>query len=222
MSSPPTEKPRLDITGAIVPALAAAVAAGIGMLFLVGRMPEATTPPPENCILQGAEQVGGPIALVDTHGVRVTQADFHQQPAILYFGYTHCPDVCPTTMYALAQALAAPGGYDIQPVLITVDPQRDTPQVLGEYVRTNGFPSGLEGLTGSAAQVQAGEAAFRVYSHVQPVEGAPADAYNVDHTSFLYVMDGQWRTRAIVNSAQATPAQIAQCIAAGLSRRDQT
>ena len=222
MSSPPTEKPRLDLTGAIVPALAAAVAAGIGTLFLVGRMPESAPAPPENCILQGAEQVGGPISLIDTHGQRVTEADFHQQPAILYFGYTHCPDVCPTTMYALAQALAAPGGYDIQPVLVTVDPQRDTPQVLGEYVRTNGFPSGLEGLSGSVAQVQTAEAAFRVYSHVQPVEGAPADAYNVDHTSFLYVMDGQWRTRAIVNSAQATPAQIAQCIAAGLNRRDRT
>ena len=222
MSSPPTQKPRLDITGAIVPALAAAVAAGIGTLFLVGHLPEAATPPPENCILQGAEQVGGPISLIDTRGQRVTQADFHQQPAILYFGFTHCPDVCPTTMYALAQALSAPGGFDIQPVLITVDPQRDTPQVLGEYVRTNGFPAGLQGLTGSAAQVQAAEAAFRVYSHVQPVEGAPADVYNVDHTSFLYVMDGQWRTRAIVNSAQATPSQIAQCISAGLSRRDRS
>jgi len=107
-------------------------------------------------------------------------------------------------------------------VLITVDPQRDTPQVLGEYVRTNGFPAGLQGLTGSAAQVQAAEAAFRVYSHVQPVEGAPANVYNVDHTSFLYVMDGQWRTRAIVNSAQATPVQIAQCISAGLGRRDRS
>src|SRR5215470_9975347 len=180
MSSPPTEKPRLDITGAIVPALAAAVAAGIGALFLVGRLPEAATPPLENCILQGAAQVGGPISLVDTHGERVTQADFHQQPAILYFGYTHCPDVCPTTMYALAQALAAPGGYDIQPVMITVDPQRDTPQVLNQYAHTNGFPADLQALTGSRAQVEAAEEAFRVYSHVQPVEGAPADAYNVD------------------------------------------
>jgi protein SCO1 len=220
MSSPPTQKPRLDITGAIVPALAAAVAAAIGTLFLVGHLPETATAPPENCILQGAEQVGGPFALIDAHGQAVTQADFHQQPAIVYFGYTHCPDVCPTTMYALAQALAAPGGYDIQPVLITVDPQRDTPQVLSQYVRTNGFPAGLQGLTGSAAQVQAAEAAFRVYSHVQPVEGAPSDVYNVDHTSFLYVMDGQWRTRAIVNSAHATPAEITQCIAAGLNRRD--
>lgn len=220
MSSPPTQKPKLDITGAIVPALAAAVAAGIGTLFLVGQLPEASPAPPENCILQGAEQVGGPISLMDTRGQRVTQADFHRQPAVLYFGYTHCPDVCPTTMYALAQALAAPGGYDIQPVLITVDPQRDTPEVLAQYARTNGFPTGLQGLTGSLTEVQAAEAAFRVYTHVQPVEGAPADAYNVDHTSFLYVMDGQWRTRAIVNSAQATPAQIAQCIAAGLTRRD--
>ena len=222
MSSPPTETPRRNLTGAVVPALAAALVAGLGTLFLVGGIPEQAATPPENCILQGAEQVGGPISLIDTQGGPVTQASFHTQPAILYFGYTHCPDVCPTTMYALAQALAAPGGYDIQPVLITIDPQRDTRQVLGEYARTNGFPAGLLGLTGSAAQVQAAETAFRVYSHAAPTPGAPADAYDVDHTSFLYVMDGAWRTRAIISTAHATPAQIAQCIAAGLERGDRS
>jgi protein SCO1/2 len=212
------ETPRRNLTRAAAPALIAAVAAAAGALFLVGQVEDknAPAPTPRNCILQGAEQMNGPISLVDTHGTPVTQADFAGQPAILYFGYTHCPDVCPTTMYALASALSAPGGYDIQPVMISVDPERDTPQVLGEYVHTNGFPTGLEGLTGAPAQVQAAEAAFRVYARKSPTPGAPANAYEVDHTSFLYVMDGAWRTRAVISSANATPAEIAACIAAGL------
>lgn len=215
------ETPRRNLTRAAAPALIAALAAAVGALFLVGQVEDKNAPPPapRNCILRGAEQMNGPISLIDTHGARVTQADFHGQPAILYFGYTHCPNACPTTMYALANALAQPDGYDIQPVLISVDPERDTPAVLGEYIRTNGFPSGLEGLTGSVAQVQAAEAGFKVYARRAPVAGAPANAYEVDHTSFLYVMDGSWRTRAVINSATATPAEIAQCIAAGLESR---
>jgi protein SCO1/2 len=212
------ETPRRNLTRAAAPALIAALVAAAAALFLVGQIDDKNAPPPapRNCILEGAEQMGGPISLVDTHGTPVTQADFAGQPAILYFGYTHCPSVCPTTMYALANALSQPGGYDIQPVLISVDPERDTPEVLGEYVRTNGFPAGLEGLTGTPAQVQAAEAAFRVYARRSSVQGAPASAYEVDHTSFLYVMDGAWRTRAVISSAEATPSEIAACIAAGL------
>ena len=82
---------------------------------------------PRDCILEDADGVGGPIDLVDSNGARVTQADFAGEPAVIYFGFTHCPDICPTSMYAVAEALAQPGGYDVQPILITVDPERDTP-----------------------------------------------------------------------------------------------
>src|SRR6185295_12855525 len=135
--------------------------------------------------------------LVDSNGAHVTQADFAGQPAIVYFGFTHCPDACPTTMYTLAEALAEPGGYDVQPVLITVDPERDTAAVMGQYVHTEGFPAGLVGLTGSSAQIEAAKRGFRVYATRAPIEGAPADVYNVDHTSFLYVLDRNWRTVAV-------------------------
>ena len=218
MAEPP-ETPRRNLTGAIVPALAAAALAGFGALLLVGRGGEAKqaeAPVIENCILEGAEQVGGPVALVDANGASVTQADFAGEPAVVYFGFTRCPDVCPTTMYTLAEALARPGGYDVQSILVSVDPERDAPEVMGAYVRTEGFPPGLVGLTGAPAQVDAAKRAFRVYSARAPAEGAPADAYNVDHTSLLYVMDGQWRTRAIVRTIGASPEQVAQCIAAGL------
>lgn len=216
----PVETPRRNLTGAVVPAVAAAALAALGVLLIVARNggEKIETPVVENCILEGADAVNGPIELIDSAGQTVTQADFAGAPAVLYFGFTHCPDICPTSMYSLAAALAEPGGYDVQTALISLDPERDTPEIMGAYVATEGFPPGLVGLTGSRAQIDAAKASFHVYSARAPIEGGPADAYNVDHSSFLYVLDGQWRTRAIVNTARATPEQVAQCIAAGLER----
>lgn len=215
------ETPRRNLTGAVVPALAAAGLAGLGALALVSiqqRGGAQDVVAPQNCILENADGIGGPIELVDGAGATVTQADFAGQPAALYFGFTHCPDICPTTMLMLAEALAQPNGYDVQPVLITLDPERDTPAVMGAYADTEGFPAGLVGLSGSRAQIDAVKAEFHVYSSRVPIEGAPADVYNVDHSSFLYVMDGQWRTRALYNTLGGTPEGMAQCIAAGLGR----
>ncbi|MFT3726947.1 MAG: SCO family protein [Terricaulis sp.] len=214
----PAEKPRRNLTGAVVPAVAAAALAAVLALVLVGQK-NGQRQVSTDCVLQGSESMGGPISLVDTNGARVTESDFKDQPSVVYFGFTHCPDACPTTMYSLARALQEPGGYDIQPILITVDPARDTPTVLKQYVHSGGFPAGLVGLTGSQAQVDAAAAAFKAFHQARPIEGAPADAYNVDHSSLLYVMDRHWRTRAIISSVHATPADIAQCIAAGLERR---
>lgn len=146
----PVETPRRNLTGAIVPALAAAALAAIAAMLLVGRNgaeKSAGVPVVENCILNGAEEVGGPIELVDANGSTVTQADFAGEPAVVYFGFTHCPDICPTSMYSLAAALEQPGGYDVQSVLISLDPERDTPAVMGAYSHTGGFPPGLVGLT---------------------------------------------------------------------------
>lgn len=228
------ETPRRNLTGAMVPALAVAALAGLGALLLVGGQNggrKAAEAAPIDCILENADGVGGPIDLLDGNGARVTQADFSGQPVVLYFGFAHCPDVCPTSMYALAEALAQPGGYDVQAVLITVDPARDTPAVMQAYAGTEGFPQGLIGLSGSIEQVDAAKRSFQVYAAPAPIEGAPAGDYNVDHSSFLYVLDGQWRTRAIVPTMRrqaggdpnspltATPPDtIAACIAAGLER----
>lgn len=175
-----------------------------------------TAPPPENCILSGIEDVGGPIALQDSNGAIVTQTDFAGSPAVVYFGFTHCPDVCPTALYALAQALSTETSYDVQTIFITVDPERDTPEVVGAYAQTDGFPAGLVGLTGSREQIEAAKSAFRVYAARAPSEGDVGDAYNVDHTSLAYVLDAEWRVRSIIRTPGATPEQYAQCIAAGL------
>lgn len=235
MGDPP-ETPRRNLTGAVVPAVAAAALAAVGAIFLVssnGRESTVTMSVPRDCIVEGAEELGGPIDLVDQNGARVTQADFAGEPAVVYFGFTHCPDVCPTSMFAIAEALSAPNGYDVQPILITVDPARDTPERMREYVATEGFPSGLVGLTGSQAQVAAALSAFHAYGRPQaPAPGAPADVYNVDHSSFLYVMDAHWRPVAAMRTFRrenendpqsaivpAPPAEIAACIAAGIERR---
>ena len=232
MGDPP-ETPRRTLTGAVVPAVAAAALAAVGAILIVGvNGRDRVASVPEGCILEGASDVGGPIDLVDQNGARVTQADFAGEPAVIYFGFTNCPDVCPTSMYAVAEALAEPGGYDLQPILITVDPGRDTPQRMRAYTATEGFPSGLVGLTGSQRQIDGALAAFHAYGRAQPpAPGAPADVYNVDHTSFLYVVDGSWRTVAIIPTTTherpldptspvvAVPVQnIAACITAGLEQ----
>jgi len=219
----PVETPRRRLTGAVVPALAAALLAALAVMLLVGRngaVEKSASVSMENCILEGADAVGGPIELVDANGATVTAADFAGEPAVLYFGFTHCPDICPTSMYTLAAAQALEGSYDLQPVLISVDPARDTPEVMGLYARTEGFPSGLVGLTGSQAQIDAAKRSFQVYSARADIEGAPEGVYNVDHSSFFYVMDAQWRTRSIVRTTGANPEQVAACIAAGLERTD--
>ena len=221
----PVETPRRRLTGAVVPALAAALLAALAVMLLVVRngSEEKTASngvSMENCILNNADAVGGPIELQDANGAPVTQADFAGQPAVIYFGFTHCPDICPTSMYALAAAQALEGGYDVQPILISVDPARDTPEVMGQYARTEGFPSGLVGLTGSQAQIDAAKRAFQVYASRVDIPDAPEGAYNVDHSSFFYVLDDQWRTRSIVRTNGASPEQVAACIAAGLERTD--
>lgn len=229
MNPAPTE-PRRNLTGAVIPALAAAGLAGLGAMYLVTREP-AQIAVPAGCILENADAIGGPIELVNTRGQTMTQADFAGQPAVVFFGFTHCPDVCPTTMYDLNQALALPGGYDVQPVFVTVDPARDTPEVLGQYLATDGFPQGVVGLTGSQAQVDAAARAFHVsYSRG---EARNDGNYNVNHTTFLYVLDSQWRTVAAIptfrpGEAQSNgqmspmvpvePQDLAACIGAGLDR----
>lgn len=223
----PSPAPRRRLTRAALPALAAALAAAAVALFLAGQggQRSAGTAIP-GCILEGAEVVGGPIDLVDQNGARVTQADFAGEPALVYFGYTRCPDVCPTTLNLLASALAEPSGYDIQPVLITLDPEQDRPEQMRAYVATEGFPEGLVGLTGTPAQAGAAKTAFQVYST------RSADGTQVDHSSMIYVLDRQWHTVAIMPTVKAanpgdpqggvtsaSVEDVAACIAQGLERR---
>ena len=142
-----------------------------------------------------AARIGGPFSLVDHHGKSLTEADFRDRYMLVYFGYTFCPDVCPTSLTTMADALNILGSEadDVVPVFITVDPERDTPEHLSMYV--GHFHPRLVGLTGSAEQVNAAAKVYRVYFAKAREDGADADEYLMDHTSIVYLMgpDGAFR-----------------------------
>jgi protein SCO1 len=129
--------------------------------------------------------IGGPFTLVDETGQSVTDAQVFAKPALVYFGYGSCPDVCPLDNARNVEAVAELSklGYDVTPIFITVDPARDTPAALTEY--TDVFGETLLGLTGTADQIKTAAAAFKVYYKV-PTD--VATNYEVDHTTFTYLM----------------------------------
>ncbi len=129
-------------------------------------------------------QIGGPFSLVDTTGRSVTDAEVLSKPALVYFGYASCPDVCPldNARNTEAAGLLAKQGLEVTPVFISVDPTRDTPPVLADYI-TN-FP-GLQALTGTEAQVKAAANAYKVF-YQMPEKRDPG--YTVDHTTMTYLM----------------------------------
>lgn len=139
---------------------------------------------------------GGPFELVAHDGRTVTDRDFAGRHMLIYFGYTYCPDICPTDLTGLASALDDVGPLidKLQPLFVTVDPDRDTRQVLRDY--TEAFHPALLGLTGSQEQIAAVAKAYRVHRRKFHLEGADKDEYLVDHSSLAYLMgpDGKFVT----------------------------
>lgn len=138
---------------------------------------------------------GGPFSLIDHNGAARTDRDFRGRFLLVLFGYAHCPDICPTGLQRMADALDLLGrdGARVQPIFITVDPARDTAQVLKSYVAA--FHPRLVGLTGSEAQVRAAARAYKVHRRkLRDPDGG--DAYLVDHSSITYLMgpDGAFVT----------------------------
>jgi len=140
-----------------------------------------------------ASRVGGPFALEDRSGKQVTDRNFRGKYMLVYFGYTFCPDVCPTTLNEVADALDHLGSKaeQVQPIFITVDPKRDTPAVIGQYVAA--FTPRLIGLTGSDEQIAKVAQEYRVYYAEHRTGPGPND-YTMDHSSVLYLMgpDGRF------------------------------
>ena len=135
--------------------------------------------------------VGGPFQLVDQTGHAVDEHILRGRWTVVFFGYTYCPDVCPTTLTALGQTMAAlkNKAARLGVVFITVDPERDTPAQLSRYLASPSFPRGVIGLTGSPTQIAAAAKAFRVYFRKVP-DGA---SYSMDHTAVVYLMDPNGR-----------------------------
>jgi protein SCO1/2 len=131
-------------------------------------------------------QIGGHFALSTADGRHVTDRTFRGKWLLVYFGYTSCPDVCPTTLSSMALALEklGPLADKIQPVFITVDPERDTPKLIGEYVKD--FDPRFVGLVGSPQEIASTAHDFRVYYRVRQLGN---NEYVVDHSSFIYVLD---------------------------------
>lgn len=131
----------------------------------------------------GGGDIGGPFSLVDQTGASVTEKDVITKPTLIYFGYTFCPDVCPLDNARNAEAvdILEEKGITAVPVFITIDPERDTPEVMADYV-ANVHPS-MIGLTGTPDQIRAASLAYKTYFKVQ--EGDP-EFYLVDHSTFTY------------------------------------
>lgn len=167
------------------------------LLALAACSPTAT--PVEEPPLKGA-RIGGAFSLVDTAGRTVTDRDFTGKYRLIYFGYSFCPDVCPVDLNYLMLGLKqferqdAVRAAQIQPIFVSVDPERDTPEVLAVYVPQ--FHPRLIGLTGSVDQVKAAADAFLVQYSKQP--GSAPDAYLVAHTNIAYLMGPEGEPLAIV------------------------
>ena len=161
--------------------------------------------------------VGGPFQLVDPSGRKVDQTVLKGKWSAVFFGFTHCPDVCPTTMFALGQAEQAlgPEARAFQTVFISVDPARDTPQALAAYASTESFPKQLVALTGGAQQVDAAAKAYRVYYQ----KTGNAAGYSVDHSSMTYLMNPKGRFVCVIPYGD-TPQQIAGKVRAAMAQGD--
>ncbi|GAB1580601.1 SCO family protein [Phyllobacterium phragmitis] len=150
-------------------------------LFLVGAYALGKFQPASETV-----ELGAPFNLVDQDGKPITEKAFEGHPSVLFFGFTHCPDVCPTTLYELAGWLNQLGeeGKDLRAFFITVDPERDTPEVMKAY--TGNFTDRITGITGDPAEMAKLVKGWKVYARKVPLEDG---GYTMDHTASVFLLD---------------------------------
>jgi protein SCO1/2 len=195
----------LTVAGLAVGALVA--------LALIPQARERLLPVASNVKVWGQALVGGPFTLTDHTGKRVTDADFRGRYMLVYFGFTYCPDVCPSTLQVMSAALdkLGPMAERFVPILITVDPERDTPEQLALYVQS--FHPRLVGLTGTPAETAAVLEAYRIRNVRKRADPKSTAGYTVDHPAQIYVMDPDGRYRMILDYTKG-----AESMAASLAR----
>jgi protein SCO1 len=144
----------------------------------------------------GPSAIGGPFKLIDQDGKPITDADLKGKPHLVFFGYTHCPDVCPTTMFDISQVFRAlgPDADRAAALFVTVDPERDTPALLKDYL--SAFDPHLRAATGPADALASVEKEYRVYSRKVPTSNGD---YSMDHSAVVYLMDKNGRFVAPFN-----------------------
>jgi len=197
--SAPGGSPRFVLVAAALAALVI-LGAGVFLALTLRDNPRGAT----GTMLASA--IGGPFRLTDQNGKTVTDADLKVKWSLVYFGYTHCPDACPTALNDISIALEDLGTKRdaVRPVFITVDPERDTPEALKAYVTS--FDAPILALTGTPEQVAQAAKGYRVYYAKHPEAGGE---YSMDHSSVIYVMDPQGRFTASFTH-ESTPEQIAE------------
>ena len=141
-------------------------------------------------------EIGGPFALTTANGQTLTDRDIRGKWLLVYFGYTNCPDICPTTLLEISDTLKSLGplARQVQPLFITIDPQRDTQEAIGAFVAA--FDDRIIGLTGTPAQIATVAKEYHVYYAKNAASAADGQSYFMDHTAFVYVMgpDGKYVT----------------------------
>jgi protein SCO1/2 len=200
-------------------ASAAVLAGGIAaaMITLKMRTITASAPAtvPGEIRIGGDVAIGGPFTLTDQNGHRVSDKDFAGRFMLVYFGYTYCPDVCPTELNTMALALDKLGTrVRVVPVFITIDPARDTPQALKAYLAS--FGPAFVGLTGTDDEIATVAKAYRVYYKKGEGEG---DTYLMDHTSLLYLVGPDGKLAALFRTG-ASPDDIAAGIKNAFAKSD--
>ncbi len=158
-------------------------------------------------VAQQVAAIGGPFRLIDQNGQVVTEQDMKGRPFLVFFGFTHCPDVCPTALFEVSQILRAlgPDADRARALFITVDPERDTPPVIKSYLSS--FDPRLTGLTGDPAAVAAVAKAYRVYVKKVPLDDG---GYTMDHTAIVYLMDKDGRFVSPFSLKRTTEAAAAE------------
>ena len=180
----------------IVAAFAASLAVGLAlMLWAMGGLKNATAP----------AAIGGPFQLTDQAGRTVTEKNMQGRPTLIFFGFTHCPDICPTSLFEISEVLRAMGkdADRVNAYFISVDPERDTAEAMKDYLSS--FDPHLEGLTGNPVEVAKVISAYRVYARKVPLKEGD---YTMDHTALIYLMDRDGRFVSPFN-LKRTPEQAA-------------
>ena len=182
----------------IVIIAAFAVSLAIGLLLMTWFMGDIRK-------VAGPAAIGGPFALTDQNGKTVTDKSLKGKPTLIFFGYTHCPDVCPTSLFEISEVLRAMGrdADKVNAIFISVDPERDTPAAMKDYLSS--FDPHLEGLSGDPAETTKVLNSYRVYAKKVPTKDGD---YTMDHTALIYLMDRDGRFVAPFN-LKRTPEEAA-------------
>lgn len=167
---------------AVIAAFAASLAIGLAVtLWLLGGFGGGSVP---------SSGIGGPFRLTDQSGQTVTEKSLVGKPTLIFFGFTHCPDVCPTSLFEMSEVLRAlgPDADKVNAYFVSVDPERDTPAAMKDYLSS--FDPHLKGLTGSPEETERVTKAYRVYARKVPLKDGD---YTMDHTALIYLMDRDGR-----------------------------